>query len=235
MAAATPAELVTRARLVILAVPTAETRNAVRALHPHLTPDHLVMDVGSIKQGAVQAMSEVFGRRIPWVATHPLFGSSTIALGERPLLAVVCPNALHPGAAEIARVFYERIGCVVSEQDAAEHDHAMARSHALAFFVAKALMDMGAGAGLPFTPPSFQAMAKTIELVRTDSAHLFLAIERKILLQPTPGRNYSTRSPRSTISSKPWKRPRREANRIKAVWPFRISEPTPRSSWRRVT
>lgn len=179
MAAATPAELATRARLIVLAMPTSETRNAARALQPYLNPEHLIMDVGSVKQGAVQAMSDVLGRQIPWVATHPLFGSSTIALGERPLLAVVCPNPQHPGAADVARVFYERIGCVVTEQDAAEHDRAMARSHALAFFVAKALMDMGAGAELPFTPPSFQAMARTIELVRTDSAHLFLAIERE--------------------------------------------------------
>lgn len=179
MAAATPAELATRARLIVLAMPTSETRNAARALQPYLNHEHLIMDVGSVKQGAVQAMSDVLGRQIPWVATHPLFGSSTIALGERPLLAVVCPNPQHPGAADVARVFYERIGCVVTEQDAAEHDRAMARSHALAFFVAKALMDMGAGAELPFTPPSFQAMARTIELVRTDSAHLFLAIERE--------------------------------------------------------
>ena len=192
------------------------------------------MDVGSIKQRAVQAMSEVLGRRIPWVSTHPLFGSSTIALGERPLLAVVCPNALHPGAAEIARVFYERIGCVVSEQDAAEHDRAMARSHALAFFVAEALMDMGAGAGLPFTPPSFQAMAKTIQLVRTDSAHLFLAIERETLCRRRPAGTTRRLSKVHNQLEALEKAPEgSEPNQ--AVWPFRISEPTPLSSWRRVT
>jgi prephenate dehydrogenase len=55
----------------------------------------------------------------------------------------------------------------------------MARSHALAFFVAKALLDIHAGDDLPLTPPSFQAMARTIELVRSDAAHLFVAIERE--------------------------------------------------------
>jgi prephenate dehydrogenase len=164
---------------IVVAVPTAETKNALLSLEPHLTSRHVVMDVGSVKCGAVQAMAEVFGQRVPWVATHPLFGSSSVALGERPLLAVVCPNRFHPQAASRARTFYERIGCIVSEQDAAEHDRAMARSHALAFFVAKALIDMGAGQGLPFTPPSFQAMAQAIEMVRTDAAHLFVAIERE--------------------------------------------------------
>ena len=179
LVASSAAHLVSAAFDVVLAVPTAETKNALSSLEPHLTSRHVVMDVGSVKCGPVQAMTEVLGQRVPWVATHPLFGSSSIALGERPLLAVVCPNRSHPQAARRARAFYERIGCIVTEQDAADHDRAMARSHALAFFVAKALLDMGAGPGLPFTPPSFQAMARAIEMVRTDAAHLFVSIERE--------------------------------------------------------
>jgi prephenate dehydrogenase len=179
IASGSPAELVSEALDVVLAVPTAQTRKALSGLEPHLTPRHMVMDVGSVKSGPVRAMTEVLGERIPWVATHPLFGSSTIALGERPLMAVVCPNDLHPHATRRARTFYERIGCVVTEQDAHEHDRVMARSHALAFFVAKALLDMEAGEHLSFTPPSFKAMARTIELVRADSAHLFLPIEQE--------------------------------------------------------
>jgi len=179
LAVASPAELAASANDVVLAVPTAETKNALLSLEPQLTPHHMVVDVGSVKHGAIRALTEVLAQRVPWVATHPLFGSSSIALGERPLVVVVCPNELHPQVARRARVFYERIGCIVTEQDAAEHDRAMAHSHALAFFVAKALLDMGAGRGLPFTPPSFQAMARTIELVRTDAAHLFLAIQRE--------------------------------------------------------
>ena len=177
MARGSPAELANGALDVVLAMPTAETKNALLALRPHLTARHLIMDVGSVKSRAIQAMTELLGPNIPWVATHPLFGSSSIALGERPLLTVICPNALHPEAADRARSFFERIGCVVTEQDAVEHDRAMARSHALAFFVAKALMDVGAGQGLSYTPPSFRAMARSIDLVRTDAAHLFLAIE----------------------------------------------------------
>ena len=179
IATASPAQLAAQASDVLLAIPTVETKNALLGLSPHLTPRHFIMDVGSVKSGAVRSLSDVLGQRVPWVATHPLFGSASVALGERPLLAVVCPNALHPQAARRARTFYERLGCVVTEQDAAEHDRAMARSHALAFFVAKALIDIRAGEGLPFTPPSFCAMAQTIEMVRSDAAHLFVTIERE--------------------------------------------------------
>ena len=179
LAARSPAELVAGASEIIIAVPTARTAEALECIESHLRPEQLVMDVGSVKSGPVKAMTAVLGNRIPWITTHPLFGSSDIALGERPLLAVVCPNMLHSDAISRAKAFYERIGCVVTEQSAEEHDLAMARSHALAFFIAKALSDMGATEGQPFTPPSFQAMSRVVERVRTDAAHLFVAIEQE--------------------------------------------------------
>ena len=49
----------------------------------------------------------------------------------------------------------------------------MAWTHALAFFVAKGMIDAGAGMEVPFAPPSFQAIARTIEIVRSDAGHLF--------------------------------------------------------------
>jgi prephenate dehydrogenase len=123
-------------------------------------------------------MERVLGSTVPWVATHPLFGPVNIARGQRTLRAVVCPNELHAGAAARARDLYERIGCLVVEQDADAHDRLMARTHALAFFVAKGLLDFGAADDLPLAPPSFQALARTVETVQSDAGHLFLAIER---------------------------------------------------------
>jgi prephenate dehydrogenase len=166
------------AATIVLAVPVAATRDAAAALLPHLTPAHLVLEVGSVKHGPVVVLTELLGRRTPWVATHPLFGPSSIALGERPLRAVVCPNPLHPTAAARAAALYERIGCEVVEQAADDHDRLMARTHAIAFFVAKGLLEVGAGAE-QLTPPSFSALARATDLVRTDAGHLFLAIERE--------------------------------------------------------
>ena len=52
----------------------------------------------------------------------------------------------------------------------------MAHTHALTFFVAKGMIDAGAGMDVPFAPPSFQAMARAIEAVRSDAGHLFAAV-----------------------------------------------------------
>jgi prephenate dehydrogenase len=178
LAAADAGALLEGTDVVVLAPPVGEIRAAIESLLPHLTPDHLVIDVGSVKMAPISVMAELLGDRIPWAATHPLFGSSSIALGERPLRAVVCPNDLHPDAASRARELYERIGCEVISQTGEEHDVLMARTHAMAFFLAKGLLDIGAGDRLPFSPPSFRALAQTIETVRSDASHLFLAIER---------------------------------------------------------
>jgi prephenate dehydrogenase len=76
------------------------------------------------------------------------------------------------------RALYERIGCEVVEQTPESHDRVMAHTHALTFFVAKGMIDAGAGMDVPFAPPSFQAIARTIETVRSDAGHLFVAISR---------------------------------------------------------
>jgi prephenate dehydrogenase len=137
-----------------------------------------VLDVGSVKVGPATALAEVLGDEIAWVATHPLFGPLSLALAERPLRVVLCPSAAHPEAARAVRELYERIGCEVVEQTPEGHDRVMAHTHALTFFVAKGMIDAGAGMEVPFAPPSFQAIARTIETVRSDAGHLFAAIAR---------------------------------------------------------
>ena len=174
-----PAAVAAGSDAVVLAVPVHATGRALSVLRPHLTGAHVVIDVGSVKHGPVAAMAATLGTEVPWVATHPLFGPSSIALGERPLTAVVCPNPVHPEAVERVIDLYERMGCDVVRQDADDHDRAMARTHAIAFFVAKGLLDIGGGGDPVLSPPSYRAMAETINMVRTDAGHLFLAIEQE--------------------------------------------------------
>ncbi|MBK8726654.1 MAG: prephenate dehydrogenase/arogenate dehydrogenase family protein [Holophagaceae bacterium] len=171
------AELMARSDLLVLATPVPRLPEVLRELRPHLRPGHWVMDVGSVKVRPVEVMEAALGRDCPWVATHPLFGPVSLAQAERPLRVVVCPNALHPELAAKARSLYERLGCEVIEQEAHAHDRAMATTHALAFFVAKGLLDSGAGEDVEAPPPSFQALARSIALVRGDAGHLFRVLQ----------------------------------------------------------
>jgi prephenate dehydrogenase len=167
------------ADFVVIAVPVAAMGATLAALRPHLAPTQIVFDVGSVKVVPTAMMAAHLGKEVPWVGTHPLFGPVSLRRGERPLRAVVCPSALHPHATLAVLALLRRLGCEVIEQDADAHDRAMARTHALAFFVAKGMMDAGVPTDLAYAPPSFQAIERTIEAVRGDAGHLFTALHRE--------------------------------------------------------
>lgn len=172
-------ELAKDADLIVVAVPVTAVESALLELAPFVRPEQIVIDVGSVKSGPEEALRKVIDRRAQWVGTHPLFGPASLARGEKPMRVVVCPNELHPAAAPVVRALYERIGCEVIEESAEDHDKIMARTHVLTFFIAKGLLDSGAGQPVPFAPPSFQALYRVLEAVRIDAGHLFYAIQHE--------------------------------------------------------
>ena len=172
-------DVLSGARFVVVSVPVPKTRAALTEIRPYLNPGQIVVDVGSVKVSPTRSMQEVFGDDIPWVATHPLFGPSSLALGVRPLPVVVCPNEQHRDAVTEVEAFWKTLGCVVAFQTAEDHDRDMAFTHALTYFVAKGMLEVGAGQGVPHAPPSFHAIARTIDMVRSDAGHLFSAIHRE--------------------------------------------------------
>lgn len=171
-------ELAAAAGTLFVAAPLDAIPSALEGLAPHVGPDHLVADVGSVKVGPAAALERALGARVPWVATHPLFGPASLLLGERPLRVVVCPNARHPQAVERVSQLYRRLGCVVLERTPEEHDREMAQTHALVFFVAKGMLDAGVPLDAPLAPPSFQRMARVVESIRQDAGHLYSALHR---------------------------------------------------------
>lgn len=178
VAKSTAKEAISGVDVVVLAMPVAAFDASLAELAPLLVPSQLVLDVGSVKVLPSRLLAKHLGARVPWAATHPLFGPTSLALGERPLRVVVCPNDLHPDAAKRARAFYEALGCDVLEETAEEHDRAMARTHALTFFLAKGVLDAFGSAPPPeFAPASFQGIARAIEAVRADAGHLFRTLQ----------------------------------------------------------
>jgi prephenate dehydrogenase len=175
-AASSLAELIRASEVVVLAVPVPALEPVTAETSAFLAPGHLVMDVASVKVKPAAIFEAHLGDRVPWAATHPLFGPASLARRERPLRVVVCPNNRHPGAAAAAARLYTRLGCQVRLEDAESHDREMARTHALGFLIAKAFIDLGIGSEPESVPPSFRGIAATIESVREDAGHLFAAI-----------------------------------------------------------
>lgn len=170
-------ELAAWSEVVVLATPALAMRAVLEALRPFLTPEHVVIDVASVKLLPWRALSDVLGEEIPWVATHPLFGPVSLARAERPLRVVVCPQPRFPATQALVEDLFARVGCTIVRRDADDHDRGMADTHALAFFVAKGVLEGNFPVDAPDAPPSFQAIARTVQTVRADAGHLFATIE----------------------------------------------------------
>jgi prephenate dehydrogenase len=171
-------QLLQGCEFLALAVPIPAMPAALAQLAPLLGPGQIVFDVASVKVLPARWMAEHLRDR-PHAGMHPLFGPVSLARAERPLRAVLCPA---PGqalaAAKVAGLF-QSLGCEVLTQTPEDHDRVMASTHALTFFLAKGLLEMGAGAELPFAPPSFHAIQRTLDSVREDAHHLFRAIQNE--------------------------------------------------------
>ena len=179
LAAASTADAVQGAQWVVLAMPVPHMRDALATLRPLLHAGQTVIDVGSVKLHPCATMEELLGPDIAHAGTHPLFGPLSLARGERPLRVVVCASAQHPAAAAAARALFTGLGCEVIDQEPAAHDRAMARTHALAFFIAKGLVNMGVDDDMSVAPPSFQGLKHMVAAVRGDAGHLFAAIQQE--------------------------------------------------------
>ncbi len=171
-------DVVAGARFVVLSMPVQAQRSTLESITSLLNEQQIVIDVGSVKVGPESLMAELLGDRVPWVATHPLFGPASLARKERPLRVVACPNPLHPAAFRSVTGLLRRLGCTVIEQEAQEHDRAMAAAHALPFFVAKGLLDAGARFESEVVPPSARGIAALLRAVRADAGHLLGTLNR---------------------------------------------------------
>ncbi len=172
-------DVVAGARFVVLAMPVEEQRTTLTRIQRLLNSGQVVVDVGSVKVGPEALMAELLGDRVPWVATHPLFGPASLARGERPLRVVVCPNSRHPVAFRSVSGLLRKLGCTVIEQSADDHDRAMAEAHALGYFIAKGLLDSGASLESEVVPPSARGLARLIQAVRADAGHLLGTLNRE--------------------------------------------------------
>ncbi len=179
LAAPSLEELVGTCQLIFVAVPVSSMPETFREVAPLVGPDHVVVDVGSVKLAPFRVMTETFGGEHRWVASHPLFGPVSLARAETGLRVVVCPNARQKEAVTEITAVYESIGCRVIELDPEAHDRIMAQTHAMAFFIAKGMLDAEVPTDSPAAPPSFQAMARTIESVRGDAGHLITTLHRE--------------------------------------------------------
>jgi prephenate dehydrogenase len=159
--AATAAEAVRGADLVVLAVPVRATAEVCEAIAPSVAaaPSVLVTDVGSTKAEVLAAVERALPFPERFVGGHPMAGSersgpdaadAALFRGRR-CLVVPSARARAEAVAE-CRALWERAGAQVELMDAARHDEAVALvshlPHVAAFALAAAVGDAAAAEGL---------------------------------------------------------------------------------------
>lgn len=160
---------------VLLSVPIAEFNTALDEIVPYMTPGALLMDGCSVKVKPVQLMLERAPDEIEVIGLHALFGPQSARAGLAGQKMVLCPG--RGRRAELLAQFLRDLGLSVLVTTPEEHDRAMARTQALAQFLARGLIHSGIEEQI-LTTPAFQKIREMVEMLRPDSKELFQDMNR---------------------------------------------------------
>lgn len=153
------------ASLVILCTPVGAMAGIAEAIAPHLPPDAVVTDAGSVKLPVTQKLEAILGSR--FVGAHPMAGSERSGLGAaRSGLFEGAPCIVTPTAAtdlsalRRTESFWISLGARITAMTPEEHDRLVARishlPHAIAFALVNLVVDTLPGGSQDLAGGSFR-------------------------------------------------------------------------------
>jgi len=167
------AQTVEGADLVLLAVPVSATRQSLEAIVPALSPNALLMDVGSTKCDVVASARQTLGERLScFVPAHPIAGKEVAGIehaesGLYKNRRTVLTPLSETGALQIgqAKAVWQALGSTVFTMTPEAHDATFAAvshlPHLLAFAAVNALVSQTEGAGfLRMAGPGFRDFSR---------------------------------------------------------------------------
>lgn len=139
--------------IVLIAVPVAATEATFASIQPLITPDMLVMDVGSTKCDVIDAARRTLDKQIgSFVPAHPITGKEVSGVdhadadlytGKQVILTPI--DLTQPKPLEKAIAIWTALGCKVSQMSPQAHDAAFAAVSHLPHLLAFALMNAISG------------------------------------------------------------------------------------------
>ena len=140
---------VSGADIVLIAVPVAATEATFKAIKHLVSPDMLIMDVGSTKSDVIQAASRVLRERVrSFVPAHPIAGKEVAGVDNadpdlyKGRQVILTPND-QTGAAQVQKAInvWTALGCRVLQMSPEQHDAAYAAVSHLPHLLAFAMMN----------------------------------------------------------------------------------------------
>ncbi|MFH1107415.1 MAG: prephenate dehydrogenase [Candidatus Micrarchaeota archaeon] len=160
-------------KVVLLCVPASRLEALMHQIGRHLTSGSLLLDTCSVKEVPCKLLSRLAPAGVEVIGTHPLFGPKSTGEGIKGRQVVICPLRANPATVAKTTSVLKSLGLNVMAMTPTEHDRTMARTQALAHFIAQGL---DARSSL-LRVESFDKLSAAADLVRGDSAELFLDIE----------------------------------------------------------
>lgn len=142
-------DLCSDADIIVLGMPVLAIEQCLRELVPHLRPDTIITDVGSVKGEVIAAAARVFGT-VPanFVPGHPIAGSehsgyaaskADLYRGRKVILTPLPQTNQH--ATSLVKLLWQLTGAEVLEMSVAHHDQVLAATSHLPHLLAFALVD----------------------------------------------------------------------------------------------
>ncbi len=181
--AASNAEAVKGAEVVLLSVPIETFEDVVMEVAPHIQPEQVVVDVTSVKVMPVAAMHRHLKTKLI-LGTHPLFGPGAPGLAGQNF--VLTPtNGEERVLAGKVRDYLETRGARVSLMTPEEHDDKMAVILGLSHFIAVVAADTLLSASKVAPPATlggvtYKVLLTLVESVISENPELYASIQMNL-------------------------------------------------------
>ena len=146
-------QAVVNADIIVLAVPVRAFEAVLSEIKPHLKPQVVITDVGSVKGCFLEAVRSVFGYLPACVVPgHPIAGSekngvlaATEKLYKNHKVILTPHESSDPQAVQLVKYMWRAAGATVLEMSVAHHDEVLAATSHLPHLIAFSLVDTLAG------------------------------------------------------------------------------------------
>lgn len=162
---------------LVLAIPIKSYPKVLKSIKKHIGDNTVIVDISSVKQEPYKLVKKILPNA-QYVSTHPLFGVQTIGSGLANKTVVFCDDVSDKLHADKLKKFCLSKSIKVVSLDAREHDHQMAHTQGITFFIGRALLEMDSLRSLDVKPPSFAFLENVIQLSSNHSWELFHTIQK---------------------------------------------------------
>ncbi len=184
------------ADIVLVAVPVSATEATLQLIAPAITPQMLVMDVGSTKADVLAAARRVLGSGIgSFVPAHPIAGKEKAGVEHADaklyqgcqVILTPTDKTMEPQRQQALQV-WQALGCKVAQMSPEAHDAAFAAvshfPHLLAFALMNAITDQPQGQEfLSLAGPGFRDFSRIAASDPKVWRDIFMSNREQLLLQ----------------------------------------------------